>query len=177
MEQTPVRKTFFLSVGKQNVGWKKNCQLGEKCRLENAHCQKRKCPDIPWNARPKNGRGWKNPPRAYSGGKSWELYFVGWREKMSVGKKCVGGGKADAHASPCAGERLIAERGDYSFAALLCDRVPSSGGIPCYQVRHLLVFWLRVGPLAPLTCPADTHLYTRGVFEGLFSLVTFSVFI
>ena len=42
----------------------------------------------------------------------------------------VGGGKADAQASPCAGERLIAERGDYSFAALLCDRVPSSGEIP-----------------------------------------------
>ena len=103
--------------------------------------------------------------------------YDGSRASCVVCAVRVGGGKADAQASPCAGERLIVERGDYSFAALLCDRVPSSGGIPCYQVRHLLVFWLRVGPLAPLTCPADTHLYTRGVFAGLFSLVTFSVFI
>ena len=39
------------------VGWKK------KCRLENFPCHSKECPDIPWNARPKKGRGGKKPPR------------------------------------------------------------------------------------------------------------------
>ena len=39
-------------------------------------------------------------------------------------------GTEEAPEGPGAGGRPIAERGDYSFAALLCDRVPSSGQIP-----------------------------------------------
>ena len=50
---------------------------------------------IPWNARPKNGRGGgKTPYRAYRGEKKEKnsssgktKFFVGWKNKMLVGKK------------------------------------------------------------------------------------------
>ena len=67
---------------------KKHCRLGGKCRLENFPCHYRKCPDIPWNAGPKNSRGGKKPPRAYRGGWGGEKKnLVGPGKKMLVGKK------------------------------------------------------------------------------------------
>ena len=59
---------------------KKICRLKKKCRLENFPCQKLKCPDIPWNARPKNGRGGKKRPRAYRGEKKIKKFVI-WRKK------------------------------------------------------------------------------------------------
>ena len=90
----------YRGGGERFIIWrKKNCRLGgkicrlkKKCWLENFPYHSRKCPDIPWNARPKNGRGVKKPPRSYRGGeKSFSFgqkkFFVGWKNKMLVGKK------------------------------------------------------------------------------------------
>ena len=54
-----------------------------------------KCADIPWNARPKNGRGVKKTPRAYRGGEKksspcGEKKNSRLGEKMSVGIVFVG---------------------------------------------------------------------------------------
>ena len=96
----------ILSVRKKNlVGWKNKMLIGQKTfRLKKKMSVGEfplpkwqwKCPYIPWNARPKNG---KTPlgPRGKTKIFGWELFFlsvgernVGWKKnywkKMSVGE-------------------------------------------------------------------------------------------
>ena len=68
---------------------KRNLSVEKKCRLENLPCKKTEMSGmsgIPWNARPKNGRGGKKPP----GGEKKEKKFVICKKKYRLGGKNVG---------------------------------------------------------------------------------------
>ena len=64
-------KNLFFVGWKKNAGWKKNSSVEKKCQLGNfplPETDMSGMSGIPGNARPKNGRGGKKRPRAFTGG-------------------------------------------------------------------------------------------------------------
>ena len=99
--KNPLKKNCRLEISFCRLGGGK-CRLEKNCRLENFTCHSGGCPDISWNARPKNGRGGKYPIDPRGGGKgllgkklSVGNSFVGWGKKCRLENKFVGVPKRD----------------------------------------------------------------------------------
>ena len=90
------KKIFFCRLEKQNVGWKKNLPVGKKnvgWRSSPAKTDMSGVPEFPVMPDRKTAEAGKKHPRAYKAGgkrkKNCQLEkkkFVGWKNKMLVGK-------------------------------------------------------------------------------------------
>ena len=87
-----LEKKVFCRLEKQNVGWKKNLSVEKKMSVGEFPLPKRDMSEmsgIPWNARPKNGRGGKNTLGPTGGGKKKKSWSFEKKRFLSVGKtKC-----------------------------------------------------------------------------------------
>ena len=96
MKILSVRKTFFLAVRKTKFWLENKFVRWKKMSVEEFPLPKTDMSGmcgIPWNARPKTGRGGKKRPRAYRGVKKekkfviWNKTVFCWLEKQNVGWK------------------------------------------------------------------------------------------